>query len=109
MQNKLMRGLILAAVALGVSVCPHSPLILAKYIGLWPTLVLPHKQVPMSKQLSSGSLDLDHSIAMVIMFPRGKKTPEILNKVKASFFFFSFVCFEKGSYCVAVAILELTL
>lgn len=93
MQNKLMRGLILAAVALGVSVCPHSPLILAKYIGLWPTLILSHKQVPMSKQLSSGSLDLDHSIAMVIMFPRGKeKTPEILNKVKASFFFFFKFC-----------------
>lgn len=47
----------------------------------------------MSKQLSSGSLDLDHSIAMVIMFPRGKeKTPEILNKVKASFFFFFKFC-----------------
>lgn len=52
---------------------------------------------PMSKQLSSGSLDLDHSIAMVIMFPRGKeKTPEILNKVKASFFFLVLFVLRKG-------------
>lgn len=43
MQNKpmvLMRGLILATVALEASAHPHSPLILAEYIGLWPTLIL---------------------------------------------------------------------
>lgn len=80
MQNK-PKGLILAAVALAVSVRPHSPLILAEYTRLWPMLILYHKtQVLVSKQLSSGSLDLDHSIAMVIMLPWGKeKTPEALN------------------------------